>query len=100
MFGSFPPSPLVGLRLQSLLGPGSRHCYGIITLKMAGQGSFWELMSLRIRLWDAKYDTDAQAGAIRPAADCAEAKVRQLRLEHESLAAVEREIGPPPAPSA
>jgi hypothetical protein len=33
MFGSFPPSPLVGLRLQSLLGPGSRHCYGIITLK-------------------------------------------------------------------
>src|SRR3954470_1872606 len=31
MFGSFPPSPLVGLRLQSLLGPGSRHCYGIIT---------------------------------------------------------------------
>src|SRR5947207_14960770 len=26
--------PLVGLRLQSLLGPGSRHCYGIITLKM------------------------------------------------------------------
>ena len=24
--------PLVGLRLQSLLGPGSRHCYGIITL--------------------------------------------------------------------
>ena len=34
MFGSFPPSPLVGLRLQSLLGPGSRHCYGIITLKM------------------------------------------------------------------
>jgi hypothetical protein len=24
---------LVGLRLQSLLGPGSRHCYGIITLK-------------------------------------------------------------------
>jgi len=26
MFGSFPPSPLVGLRLQSLLGPGSRHC--------------------------------------------------------------------------
>ena len=32
MFGSFPPSPLVGLRLQSLLGPGSRHCYGIITL--------------------------------------------------------------------
>jgi hypothetical protein len=23
---------LVGLRLQSLLGPGSRHCYGIITL--------------------------------------------------------------------
>src|SRR5947199_2656826 len=33
MFGSFPPSPLVGLRLQSLLGPRSRHCYGIITLK-------------------------------------------------------------------
>src|SRR5438045_4175042 len=33
MFGSFPPSPLVGLRLQSLLGPGSRHCYGIITLR-------------------------------------------------------------------
>jgi len=32
MFGSFPPSALVGLRLQSLLGPGSRHCYGIITL--------------------------------------------------------------------
>jgi hypothetical protein len=32
MFGSFPPSPLVGLRFQSLLGPGSRHCYGIITL--------------------------------------------------------------------
>jgi hypothetical protein len=32
MFGSFPPSPLVGLRLQSLPGPGSRHCYGIITL--------------------------------------------------------------------
>jgi len=32
MFGSFPPSPLVALRLQSLLGPGSRHCYGIITL--------------------------------------------------------------------
>src|SRR6266700_3840517 len=32
MFGSFPPSPLVGLRLQSLLAPGSRHCYGIITL--------------------------------------------------------------------
>jgi anti-sigma B factor antagonist len=32
MFGSFPPSPLVGLRLQSLLGPGSQHCYGIITL--------------------------------------------------------------------
>jgi hypothetical protein len=32
MFGSFPPSPLVGLRLQSLLGPGSRHCYGIISL--------------------------------------------------------------------
>jgi len=26
-----PPSPLVGLRLQSLLGPGRRHCYGIIT---------------------------------------------------------------------
>jgi len=26
MFGSFPPSPLVGSRLQSLLGPGSRHC--------------------------------------------------------------------------
>ena len=24
--------PLVGLRLQSLLGPGSRHCYGIISL--------------------------------------------------------------------
>jgi hypothetical protein len=24
--------PLAGLRLQSLLGPGSRHCYGIITL--------------------------------------------------------------------
>src|SRR5450755_1506249 len=23
MFGSFPPSPLVGLRLQSLLGPGA-----------------------------------------------------------------------------
>jgi hypothetical protein len=22
---------LVGLRLQSLLGPGSRHCYGIIS---------------------------------------------------------------------
>jgi len=35
MFGSFPPSPLVGLRLQSLLGPGSRHCYGIISLIMA-----------------------------------------------------------------
>src|SRR5437868_2442211 len=33
MFGSFPPNPLIGLRLQSLLGPGSRHCYGIITLK-------------------------------------------------------------------
>src|SRR3954452_13216620 len=33
MFGSFPPSPLVGLRLQSLLGPGSRHCYGIISLR-------------------------------------------------------------------
>jgi len=32
MFGSFPPSPLVGLRLQSLLAPGSRHCYGIISL--------------------------------------------------------------------
>jgi hypothetical protein len=32
MFGSFPPSPLVGLRLQSLLGPRSRHCYGIISL--------------------------------------------------------------------
>src|SRR5271169_3264036 len=37
MFGSFPPSPLVGLRLQSLLGPGSRHCYGIITLNRVGQ---------------------------------------------------------------
>ena len=36
MFGSFPPSPLVGLRLQSLLGPGSRHCYGIITLEACG----------------------------------------------------------------
>ena len=32
MFGSFPPSPLIGLRLESLLGHGSRHCYGIITL--------------------------------------------------------------------
>src|SRR5580698_9095139 len=39
MFGSFPPSPLVGLRLQSLLGPGSRHCYGIITLIDPGQPS-------------------------------------------------------------
>ena len=27
-----PPSPLVGLHLLSLLGPGSRHCYGIISL--------------------------------------------------------------------
>jgi len=30
--------PLVGLRLQSLLGPGSRHCYGIITLKIPEKG--------------------------------------------------------------
>src|SRR3954447_20957203 len=30
--------PFVGLRLQSLLGPGSRHCYGIITLKTPRQG--------------------------------------------------------------
>ena len=29
MFGSFLPSLLVGLHHQSLLGPGSRHCYGI-----------------------------------------------------------------------
>src|SRR5579864_2395371 len=36
MFGSFPPSPLVGLRLQSLLGPGGRHCYGIITRNIKG----------------------------------------------------------------
>ena len=27
----FLRAPLVGLRLQSLLGLGSRHCYGIIT---------------------------------------------------------------------
>jgi hypothetical protein len=34
MFGSFPPSPLVGLRLQSVLGPGRANIvYGIITLK-------------------------------------------------------------------
>jgi hypothetical protein len=26
------PEPFVGLAPQSLLGPGSRHCYGIITL--------------------------------------------------------------------
>src|ERR1035438_7743298 len=32
IFGSFLPSLLVGLHLQSLLGHGSRHCYGIITL--------------------------------------------------------------------
>jgi hypothetical protein len=32
IFGSFLPSLLVGLRHQSLLGPGSRHCYGIISL--------------------------------------------------------------------
>jgi hypothetical protein len=31
IFGSFLPSLLVGLHLQSLLGPGSRHCYGIIS---------------------------------------------------------------------
>jgi hypothetical protein len=29
MFGSFLPSLLVGSHHQSLLGPGSRHCYGI-----------------------------------------------------------------------
>jgi hypothetical protein len=29
MFGSFLPSLLVGLHHQSLLGRGSRHCYGI-----------------------------------------------------------------------
>ena len=50
-------------------------------------------MPFRIRLWDAKDDTDGQADGIRPAADCAEAKIRQLWLERESLAAVEREIG-------
>jgi hypothetical protein len=32
IFGSFLPSLLVGLHLQSLLGHGSRHCYGIISL--------------------------------------------------------------------
>ena len=29
MFGSFLPGLLVGLHHQSLLGPESRHCYGI-----------------------------------------------------------------------
>src|ERR1700687_1265425 len=29
IFGSFLPSLLVGLHHQSLLGSGSRHCYGI-----------------------------------------------------------------------
>jgi hypothetical protein len=29
MFGSFLPSLFVGSHHQSLLGPGSRHCYGI-----------------------------------------------------------------------
>src|ERR1039458_7731126 len=38
IFGSFLPSLLVGLHLQSLLGPGSRHCYGIITLTTAIAG--------------------------------------------------------------
>ncbi len=38
MFGSLSSEPLVGLRLQSLLGPASRHCYGIITLTTP-----WEL---------------------------------------------------------
>ena len=32
MFGSFLPSLLVGSHHHSLLGAGSRHCYGIITL--------------------------------------------------------------------
>ncbi len=34
MFGSFLPSLLVGWRHQSLLGRGSRHCYGIICLRV------------------------------------------------------------------
>ena len=28
--------PLVGLRLQSLFGPGSRHCFGIIARNIKG----------------------------------------------------------------
>src|ERR1039458_6661670 len=40
IFGSFLPSLLVGLHLQSLLGPGSRHCYGIISLIDPG---FWDV---------------------------------------------------------
>src|SRR5258706_5534557 len=41
MFGSFPPSPLVGLRLQSLLGPGSRHCYGINSVTFDAPSAFY-----------------------------------------------------------
>src|SRR5580658_4775903 len=37
----FPSSPLVGFRLQSLLGPGSRHWYGIITLYVYCTKMFW-----------------------------------------------------------
>jgi hypothetical protein len=51
MFGSFPPSPLVGLRLQSLLGPGSRHCYGIITLKTTRESA---VAGYRGLLWPFK----------------------------------------------
>src|SRR6266566_7544922 len=40
MFGSFPPSPLVGLRLQSLLEPGSRHCLWNHYTQNACRGDF------------------------------------------------------------
>src|ERR1039458_1643719 len=43
IFGSFLPSLLVGLHLQSLLGHGSRHCYGIITLIGHNQGHAFTL---------------------------------------------------------
>src|ERR1035438_4593130 len=39
IFGSFLPSLLVGLHLQSLLGHGSRHCYGIISLTIGRPGA-------------------------------------------------------------
>jgi hypothetical protein len=37
MFGSFPPSPLVGLRLQSLLGLGADIVMGSLHSEFAGR---------------------------------------------------------------